>query len=214
MYSNLLLVGNLTKITLFMSAFKKSARVLIFGGLFFMIPIIIGFVLFKHFYQILTPLAKRISHVFQLNSIFGSATLLIICILLFLIICFIGGYLIEKGILKKWSATFEKKLFVFFPSLQIIKFRLIGDQDTVINEFWQAILFKEDSYYKIAFITDTQEKFLAIYIPDAPKLDAGEVRYVDIEMFEYYPIRMKQAMSAIYDFGGGLDIETITKIVK
>ena len=197
-----------------MTGLKKSTRVLIFGGLFFLVPIIIAFVLWKHLFQILKPLASRISHVFQLQSIFGSATLLIICILLFLIICFIGGYLIEKGILKKWSANFEKKLFIFFPSLQIIKFRIIGDQETVINEFWQAIVFKEDNYYKIGFITAKQEKYLAIYIPDAPKLDAGEVRYVKNEIFEYYPIRMKQAMSAIYDFGGGLDIETIFQQFK
>lgn len=174
-----------------------------------MIPILLGIVLWKHFFNFLKPLAKTISKTFQLNSIFGSASVIIICVLIFILLCYLGGFLIEKGILKKWSAAFEKKLFVFFPSLQIIKFRLIGDQEKVINEFWQAIIFKEDNFYKIAFITDKKDTYMAIYIPDAPKLDAGEVRFVEIKTFSYHTIGMKQAMSAIYNFGEGIDIKAI-----
>lgn len=192
-----------------MAIFKKSTRSLIVGGLFFSIPIIILFILWKHFSQIIRPIAENISEFFQLRSIFGPASILIVGIIFFLLFCYLGGILIEKGILKKWSANFEKKLFVFLPSLQIIKFRLMNDDENAINEFWPAILFKEDTYYKIGFITNQKEAFTAVYIPDAPKLDAGEVRYMDNAHFEYYSITMKQAMTAIYDFGEGLDIESI-----
>jgi uncharacterized membrane protein len=192
-----------------MAVFNKSTRSLIVGGLFFSIPLIMVLILWKHFAGVIRPIAEKISDLFQLRSIFGPASILIVCIIFFLILCYLGGLLIEKGIIKKWSAKFEKKLFVFFPSLQIVKFRLMDDDQNAINEFWPAIIFKEDIYYKIGFITEQKDVFTAVYIPDAPKLDAGEVRYMVNKNFEYYPITMKQAMSAIYDFGEGLDIASI-----
>lgn len=197
-----------------MAIFNKSTRALMVGGLFFSIPLVIVLILWKHFAQIIRPIAERISEYFQLNSIFGPASILIVGLAFFLFICYIGGFLIEKGILKKWSAAFEKKLFVFLPSLQIVKFRLMRDDENAINEFWPAIVFKEDSHYKIGFITDKKEDFTTIYIPDAPKLDAGEVRYVSNDDFEYYTISMKKAMTAIYDFGEGLDLKAIMAASK
>lgn len=91
----------------------------------------------------------------------------------------------------------------------MLKFRLIGDKHQVVHDFWQAIVFEDDGCYSIAFITEETKTFLTIYFPDAPKIDAGEIRYFPREKCQYFKISMKEAMSAIYNFGKGLDIEAL-----
>ena len=192
-----------------MSILKKSTKSLIIGGLFFSVPFVIGIVFWNNFYTTIKPIAKTISESVKLSQFLGPYAILFVCIVLLLIFCYIGGILIKKGILKKWSAKFEKKLFIFFPTLQIIKFRAIGEDSSIINEFWQGIVFKEDNHYKVGFITEKTNTFITIYIPDAPKLDTGEIRYIETQHFDHHHISMKQAMSAIYNFGEGLNIENI-----
>lgn len=192
-----------------MTYFNKSFRALTFGGLFFIIPIVMIVLVGKQVYGVLHPIGNLLSEEFGLHSLFGKSSVLIVTIILFLFICFLAGLLIEKGLVKNWSASFEKKLFVVLPSLQMFKFRLIGDKNTVINEIWQGVIFKEDTCYRIGFITEKKASYSAVYVPDAPKIDAGEVRYMINCEFEYYPISMKDAMAAIYNFGEGLDIDAI-----
>jgi uncharacterized membrane protein len=197
-----------------MTHFNKSFRALTFGGLFFIIPIVMIVFVIKQVYGVLHPIGNLLSEEFGLNSLFGKSAVLIVTIILLLFICFLAGLLIEKGLVKNWSASFEKKLFVVLPSLQMFKFRLFGDKSVAINDIWQGVIFKEDTFYKIGFITEKKENHTAIYIPDAPKIDAGEVRYMINSEFEYYPISMKDAMAAIYNFGEGLDIEAIIAASK
>ena len=72
---------------------------------------------------------------------------------------------------------------------------------------WKAILLKEDRHYSIAFITNTDtEGNLSIYIPDAPRMDAGEIRIMAAEDCDYRPISMKQAMAALGSFGRDGDL--------
>lgn len=192
-----------------MGIFNKSSRALIFGGLFFIIPVLLLIFAWKQIHQILKPISTKISETFDLNSVFGSASIIIVTVILLIILCFIAGLLIEKGIVKNWSSSLEKKLFIFLPSLQMLKFRLIGDKNNIIKDVWEGIIFKEDNFYRIGFITDRSVNYITIYVPDAPKIDAGEVRYMVKNEFEYYSITMKDAMSAIYSFGEGLDINKI-----
>ncbi|MBD0830638.1 DUF502 domain-containing protein [Aestuariibaculum sediminum] len=196
-----------------MAKFKTPSRSLIIGGLFFLTPVLFIILLLTKAIALLTPLAIKITKAFGLHSVFGGTAVLIVCFLLIIAICVASGYFIQKGVFKKWSTSIEEKLFVHFPSIQILKYRMIGDQELVINEFWDAIILEEEKdRYNIAFITHTSEKFITLFIPDAPRLDAGEVRYVPKESVKYYPITMKQAMSGLYCFGKGIDIaEVINK---
>ncbi|MFD2892651.1 hypothetical protein ACFS5J_11585 [Flavobacterium chuncheonense] len=195
-----------------MAQMKKTFLSLAFGGLFFMVPGLLIFMLIMKAIHLLTPIGSKISTFFELETILGEIAVITICIVLILTICFISGSFIQKGFFKKWSNRFEEQLFILFPTVQTMRYRLVGDQEMVINEFWHAVIIAEDDdVYNIAFITDSTDKFYTLYIPDAPKIDAGEVRYVAKDKLTFYPITTKQAMSSLYTFGKGLDIETIIK---
>ncbi len=193
-----------------MTSLKKSTRSLIVG-IFFLLPVLLIVVLATKFIGFLTPIGTKIVEMFDLHTVFGKTAVLIVTILLFVSLCVICGYFLQKGIFKKWSNSMEEQLFIHFPSIQVLKYRMVENKANVINEFWQAVLLEEDGNFSIAFITHQSEKFVTLYIPDAPKIDAGEVRYVSKENFKHYPISMHQAMSALYNFGKGLNLDEIVK---
>jgi len=171
-----------------MPVLKKSTRSTIVGGLFFMLPLLILLVAGKKIFLIISPLGRKLSNLLELHSVIGKVSVLIASFFLILLICMLSGLLIEKEFVKKWSNNVEGKLFIHLTSLQMLKYRLIGDKKSVTNEFWHAPLILEDSGYSIAFITESTENFITPSFPDAPKIDAGQVRYFPKKDFIYHTI--------------------------
>lgn len=188
-----------------MSALKKSYKTLILGGIFLNFPLLIVIVLIEKAVQLLLPLGKKLSEIFELHSVFGTAAVTIVCLVLILLLCLLGGILVNKGFVHQYSKEVEERLFLFLPSFQMLKYRLLGDKGINSHGIWEAILMKEEKAFRIAFITEKSEDgFIAVFIPDAPRMDAGEIRYFKKEECDYLPITMREAMSALNGFGKGI----------
>ena len=189
-----------------MKNYRLIIRYLVTGTLFVIVPFLILMVLFGKALGILMPLGHTLTEKFQLTSILGPAAVLLVSCFIIFLISILSGYFIVNGFLKQWSNKFETTLFYSFPSFQMMKYRFIDEDDYRKQNFWDPILLKDDTTYLIAFITDkSQPNFLSIYVPDAPKMDAGEVRYMLASDCEYIPITMKQAMNGLRNFGKGMD---------
>ncbi|MDW5290405.1 hypothetical protein [Formosa sp. PL04] len=196
-----------------MNNYKLIIRYVITGILFVVVPIIIVMLLLGKALSILRPLGHTITERFQLASIFGPAAVVLVSCFIILLLSLVCGYFIVNGFLKQWSNKFEATLFYHFPSFQMLKYKFIDEDDYKKQNFWEPILLKDDTVYLIAFITDkSHPNFLSIYVPDAPKMDAGEVRYMLTSDCEYIPITMKQAMNGIRNFGIGINPEVFSNI--
>lgn len=192
-----------------MNFFSRSTKAIIIGGLFLIIPLLVLIILIKHALGLVVPPVQKMVDYFNIHSIFGAATVTILAILCIVLLCFLSGVLLRKGIINDWGEKMEERLFFLFPSLQMLKYKMISDDDTlsVTKKRWQSILLKEDNHYIIAFITNEDDNgFLSLYIPDAPKMDAGEIKIIKRLDCEFVEISMKAAMQAISSFGkrGGL----------
>ncbi|QLE00692.1 hypothetical protein HX109_03610 [Galbibacter sp. BG1] len=186
-----------------MKFFNKSTNAVILGGIFFLIPLLLIILLITHALQLLLPIGRKIVELLHIHSLFGAATVTIVTILIIVLVCYLSGFLVQKGLVNDWGQKVEDKLFLFFPSLQILKYRLLGDKLSQNNDSdnWKAILLKEDVYYRIAFIISEEKDVLNIFIPDAPRMDAGEIRHFKMKDCEYVTISMKDAMNSLNSFG-------------
>lgn len=190
-----------------MSLISKPSRAILIGGALFAFPLLLLIVLINKAIQLLLPFARKLVDVLGIHSLFGAATITITCVVVIVLICFISGILLEKGFLRSWSVTVEEKLFLFFPGFQVIKFELMAENKPE-KHHWQPILLQENSSYRVAFITDQQiSGFFCVYLPDAPKIDAGEVLYIRKEDCHYVPITMRQAIRSLHRFGRGFPID-------
>lgn len=186
---------------------KPSGSVLL-GGVFFILPILLILLLVKSALDILVPLGLKLSEIFDIHSVIGATSVTAVSLLILVALCYISGLLLKRGLVNDWDSKMEDRLFLLIPSLQMIKYRLLTEGEGMDNKNrWKAILLKEDRHYSIAFITNTDtEGNLSIYIPDAPRMDAGEIRIMAAEDCDYRPISMKQAMAALGSFGRDGDL--------
>lgn len=183
-----------------MSLFGKATKSVMLGGLFLIIPLVIIIIIGTHAIEILMPLGKSIGHRIGVSTIFGKATLTIITLMLLLFFCYLAGLLLRIGLVGSWGEKVEEKIFLFFPQLQIVKYRIAGESS--MQSVWTPILLKDEQYYVLVFVTSSlDEEVISIYIPESPKLDSGEIRFVKKADCEYYVITMKQAMDAVISFG-------------
>ncbi|MCX2746042.1 hypothetical protein OO013_19335 [Mangrovivirga sp. M17] len=185
-----------------MHIIKKTTRKVLLGGVLFLIPLTVMLIIVGKIVALLNPLAAWFASITGIDTMFGAAiaaTLSLVIIIL--IISYLAGYLIKVGLLKSWGSGIEDFLFRVFPFLQILKFKFISEDDSV-EEPWKAILLKEDNFYRIAFITDdTDQNFYSVFVPDAPRMDAGELRFFAKKGFEINPISMKSALDGLSTFG-------------
>ena len=193
--------------------FKLIFRYLITGVLFVVIPLIVLGLLFGKAIVFIRPLGHTLTEKFKLAYVFGPGAVLFVSCLVILLISLVCGYFIVNGFLKTRSNKLETTLFYNFPAFQMMKYRFIEEVDYKKQNFWEPILLKDDTAYNIAFITDkSQPHFLSIYVPDAPKMDAGEVRYMLTSDCEYIPITMKQAINGLRNFGKGMNPEVFSQV--
>ena len=189
-----------------MKIVSSTTRHILAGGVLFMIPLTILIILVGKILQLLRPLSERIEPIFGSHTILGVTSITIIGLTLMIFFCYLSGILLKKGIINFWGPKMELTLFRLFPSLQIMKFIMLPEED-LKDLAWRPILHQEDNEYRVAFITDdSQPEYYAIFIPDAPRMDAGEVRYIPKEGMKVKEISRKEAFSAIYNYGRGLNI--------
>lgn len=198
-----------------MSILSAPTKSVIMGGLFLVVPLIVMIIIGKNAIEILSPLGKNIGHRIGVSSIFGKATLTIICLLLLLFFCYLAGLLLRYSMVSKFGDSVEEKIYLFFPQLQILKYKIAGESS--MKSVWTPILMKEENHYVLVFVTcSLDEPVLSIFVPECPRLDSGEIRYMKKEDCVYELISMKQAMDAVVSFGkkGNLKKEIERRINK
>jgi uncharacterized membrane protein len=187
-----------------MSIFSQTTKTVILGGLFTILPLLAVIVLFNKGIQLLLPVGRKLVDMLDIHTLFGKATVSIICGFILILLCYISGMLVGKGLFRRWNNAIEEKLFLFFPGFQMLKYRLAGDQTEIWPAKWRAILLKDNQFYRVAFITDdSNPEYLSLYLPDAPRMDAGEIRMARADECEYLDITMAQAMNMLTQFGRG-----------
>lgn len=187
-----------------MSIFSQPTRAVILGGLFTILPLLAVIVLFNKGIQLLLPVGRKLVDLLGIHTLFGKATISIICGFILILLCYISGILVDRGLFRRWNNAIEEKLFLFLPGFQMLKYRLAGDQTEIWPAKWRAILLKDNQFYRVAFITDdSTPEYLSLYLPDAPRMDAGELRIARTDECEYSEITMTQAMNMLTQFGRG-----------
>ncbi len=198
-----------------MSISKKPIGAIIIGGIFFILPILAIVVLITRGVKLLIPVGNQLVDLLHIHTLFGAATISIVSILLLIIIAYLSGLLLTKGFFRRWNNAIEEKLFLLFPNVQMLKYQMMDDTAALLDKKWDAILLEEDGSFTIAFITDeSYGSVLSLYIPDAPRIDAGQVRYIKHSECTFHPISMKMAMKALSHFGRNQALtEEIEKII-
>ncbi|TRZ44291.1 hypothetical protein [Robertkochia solimangrovi] len=195
-----------------MTLFGKSVQALIIGGMFLLLPLILIIFIVGKAIKILTPFLQKIVDYTGIHTVLGAASLTVVGIIVLVLMCILGGLLLQRSMVREWSSNVEEKLYIFFPGLQRLRYQYLDRAEEPGNRRWRAGIFREDKFFRIGFLIDKdKDGYLTIYLPDAPKMDAGELRFVKEEDCEFYEMPMRSAIKSFHKFGMGVFPEDIMK---
>jgi uncharacterized membrane protein len=184
-----------------MGAIKTFIKNTIIGGLFFLIPLVFLYIILEKARHILGMVVKPLAEKWQISSLLGKSTVLIMVILSLVIICFLGGLLLKLPFFKNLYEFLDEKVLRFIPGYKSIKMsagKLTGEVEKM-----DAVFLKHEDAWIIAYIVEESNGYSTIFKPDAPSHKEGEIiikRTVDLVTM---PLPARDANDIIFALGRG-----------
>lgn len=185
-----------------MKSILRFIKTTITGGILFLLPVVLLIIIFTKAYTILHKLSAPISEKLP-DLIFGLDGSNLIAILLLFIICFFSGLLFRSKFAKKWISKIEDDVLINLPGYALIKSITAGAIGEKSEDDMVPILIQEDDSWNLAFLVEKGEKFSTVFIPDAPRHDAGEVRIIPTERINKLDISAHKFTQCINAYGKG-----------
>lgn len=172
------------------------------GGILFLLPFILVITLLKEVFNFLFKISDPISKYLP-EIIFGLDGSYIVAILLLVLICFIGGLLFLTKPVKKFTKKIENNILNLMPGYALIKSITADTIGEKIENKMTPILIKDDKSWNLAFLVEEGVDLSTVFIPDAPRHDAGEVKIVPTEFIKKLNVSSNIFSKSIKNYGKG-----------
>jgi uncharacterized membrane protein len=186
-----------------MKSFFKFIRATLTGGVLFLLPAVLLIIVLSKAYVILakisTPLSERLPE--RVLGFDGSMTL---TIMLLILICFLSGLMFRSVWIQKKVDRLEKTFLINIPGYSMIKSITADSLGAKSEELLKPVAIRDGDTWNIGFLVEESEKLCMVFIPDAPKYDAGEMRVVEANNVQKLDIPTKNFIKAIKTFGKGI----------
>ena len=185
-----------------MKSFLRFIKTTVTGGILFLLPVVLLIMLFAKAYNILNILSAPISE--KLPKIilgFDGGNILVIALLI--VISFVSGLLFRSKLVKGWVKKLEDNLLINLPGYALIKSITASAIGKQIETDMLPILIQEEDAWNLAFLVEKGEKFSTVFIPDAPRHDAGEVKIILSTRIKKLDISLNKFILAIKNYGKG-----------
>ena len=174
------------------------------GGIFFIVPITLLVILFGKVFQVLKPIAQRISGVIDQGQERVFDLSYIITIVLLFLICFIFGLAAASAFGKAFVRWIEDNILVIVPGYQLIKNAgqaAIGLDDT---KNFPVVLVPVDGWMIAFLIESISNDELVVFVPGSPNPWSGNVLIFNKSEIKETSMTQKEALGFLKQTGMGL----------
>ncbi len=186
-----------------MKPFYSFIKSTLLGGILFLLPSVLLIILLTKAYSILSKLSEPLSERLP-ESELGFNYSILLTIVLLIIICFLSGLMFRSVWVKKRLSNLENTVLVYIPGYDLIKSITADAVGTKSDEMMQPITIRDGDNWNIGFLVEKGEKLCMVFIPDAPRYDAGEMRVVPTGSIHKLDITTKNFVKAIKTYGKGI----------
>ena len=180
----------------------RFIRTTVIGGILFLLPLVVLFIIFEKAHSILSvisdPISRRIS-----DSIPGFDGSALISILLLILICFLGGLIFRSKKVKKILQKLEDKVLIYIPGYSLMK---SVTADTLGEEVANKLIpvrVADGEDWLLGFLIEEGKKHSTVFLPDAPRYDAGEIRILPTSSVIKLEIPANKFTKMIRSYGVG-----------
>jgi uncharacterized membrane protein len=176
----------------------------IMGGIIFLIPFFIIVIVVIKAYEILRKIIGPLVTQFGIQHLLGKATVTLVISFILVLVCFLVGLLVRSGSIRDNFPQLDAMAIKMIPGYELLKAQSGESGVTDWRNTWQAIYLKTTEGWRIAFVVELNAgAFSTIFIPDAPKMETGQVKLVSLQSIEFLPLTVKQAHQYLGKFGVG-----------
>ena len=187
-----------------MKSILKIIKATFLGGILFLAPLILLFVLLEKGFGIIKKITNPIVNQFPKVKVLGLAIEEIVAILIIFIICFAAGLIAKTNYAQKLIHRLENGILSFVPGYSFMKKMNENIMGFESYEDLKVVLVPTDAGWQFAFLIEQiDENNYTVFVPDAPNPWSGSVCFVARENIKEIEISQKQAMACIRKLGYG-----------
>lgn len=176
----------------------------IIKGLFFLLPLLVFGYLIEKVWLPIQSIIQQASKSLDIEHFIGRSLLTILTILGFLLLCFIGGLLMQLSRVGKWKTWVEENVLRFTPGYIFIK-EIVGEKLNYAAEGKKQIpvfvLFDDNWVAGILTEFSKENDIAVVYLPGSPNFNEGSVCMVKIHQIKLLPYKFDQFKILVQRFG-------------
>jgi uncharacterized membrane protein len=185
-----------------MKSIMNFLKTTLTGGILFLLPLALLFMLlekpFEVIKSILAPLGRKLP-----DKIVGLDGRMLLTIFILVSICFAAGLLFRSPLVRGWRKRVEETVLIYVPGYHLLKSIAADAMGEDVEHRMSPVLVKDGEAFKIGFLVEEGEGLCTIFFPDAPRLDAGEVKIVDAALVQKVDVPGSKVIHSLMNFGRG-----------
>lgn len=172
------------------------------GGVLFLLPIAVAFVVLREVARQLARLVKPIAQHIPAESFVGVAMADLIAILVLIAVAFVAGLIARTGIGAKLNLGLDRFVLKKMPGFTLLKEVAGRTQDREFRARVSVALAQIDQVWRLAFIVDAPANgMLTLFIPSAPTPSAGSLCFVNETQVKRLNVSVGTAVKCITQLG-------------
>jgi uncharacterized membrane protein len=187
-----------------MKALKTFVTTTLFGGVMFLLPVVLLLIVLRHGLQFAGKLAGPVATLFPATRLAGIGLPTLIAVLILLLLAFLAGLLSRTSLGRRLMAWFEESILGGMPQYRMVRSMAEGLTQIESGEGMQPVLVRGDEGWQLAYrLEDLPGNWVAVFLPQSPTPMSGNVLYVAAHKVRALEIGMATAMKLVKSVGIG-----------
>ncbi len=187
-----------------MKGFFGFLKTTIFGGIVFLVPVIILFYFIGKAFEIMKKLADPLAPLIPFGAIAGILTVNLLALALIVLVCFLAGLAAKSATAARLVRQLETSVLSHIPFYAVIKGMTASIPGAEEFEGMKTVIARLDDYSQVAFEIERLESGdVVVFLPGAPDPWSGAVCIFSEDRVQPVNVAMMAASQSIRRFGKG-----------
>lgn len=177
----------------------KNIRVIFIKGLFFVIPVLFFLFLIVTVFNFFSNLINPITSILPKDGYLGPSAQKLATIVLLLLIVFLFGILVDKGL----GSRFISKVEFIIPGFALIRRIFSGDDEYMGDKTHTCLVTIDDAWLFGLIIEEHDSGMFTVFVPGSPNPTSGNVYFMNKDQIKRLDIPFQEEMKRLIQFGYG-----------
>jgi uncharacterized membrane protein len=185
-----------------MKSILRFIRTTVTGGILFLFPVVVLVLIFEKALSIVQLLSEPFTGLLP-EFLLGFDGSKLISLFLLLLISFGAGLIFRSKKVKKHLGRLEDKVLIYIPGYSLIKSITADTLGEESEHKLTPVRVSDGEFWLLGFLVEEGAKYSTVFLPDAPKYDAGEIRILPSDLVVKIDINANKFSKVIRSYGVG-----------